>query len=70
MKRAPKGYSPDHPKIERLRMKQLTLFDPHELGRWLHTPACDKRIRTQFDAAKPFVTWINKHVGPSTEPTR
>ena len=65
LKRAPKGYPPDHPRIERLRMKQLTLFDRHELGRWLHTAACDKRVRTQFDAAKPYVTWINKHVGPS-----
>jgi hypothetical protein len=51
-------------------MKQLTLFDHHQLGRWLHTATCDKRLRSQFEAAKPFVTWINERVGPSTEPTR
>ena len=70
LKRAPKGYAPDHPRIERLRMKRLTLFHRHRLGRWLHTAKCDERIRTQFEAAKPFVTWINQRVGPSTEPTR
>ncbi len=70
LKRAPKGYAPDHPRIERLRMKRLTLFDRHKLGRWLHTAKCDERIRSQFEAAKPFVTWINQRVGPSTEPTR
>ena len=69
LKRAPKGYSPGHPRIERLRMKQLTIFDRHELGHWLHTGGCAKRVRKQFDAATPFVQWINKHVGPSTEPT-
>jgi uncharacterized protein (TIGR02453 family) len=70
LKRAPKGYTPDHPRIERLRMKQLTLFQRHKLGRWLHTAKCDERVRSQFAAAKPFVTWINERVGPSTEPTR
>jgi uncharacterized protein (TIGR02453 family) len=69
LKRAPKGYSPDHPRIERLRMKQLTIFHRHELGRWLHTATCDKRVREQFDAATPFVEWINQRIGPSTEPT-
>jgi uncharacterized protein (TIGR02453 family) len=65
LKRAPKGYAPDHPRIERLRMKQLTLFDRHQLGRWLHTATCDKRVRSQFEAAKPFVDWVNERVGPS-----
>ncbi len=70
LKRAPKGYTPDHPRIERLRMKQLTLFHRHQLGRWLHTAKCDERVRSQFEAAQPFVTWINGRVGPTTEPTR
>jgi uncharacterized protein (DUF2461 family) len=70
LKRAPKGYAPDHPRIERLRMKQLTLSDRHALRRWLHTAACAKRVQSQFEAAKPFVTWINERVGPSTDPAR
>jgi uncharacterized protein (TIGR02453 family) len=68
LKRAPKGYAPDHPRIERLRLKRMTLFHRHPLERWLHTPTCDKRVRSELDAARPFVTWLSKHVGASTQP--
>jgi uncharacterized protein (TIGR02453 family) len=65
LKRAPKGYSPDHPRIDRLRMKRLTVFRRHELAPWLHKPQCDKRIRSELDAAAPLVKWLAKSVGPS-----
>jgi uncharacterized protein (TIGR02453 family) len=68
LKRAPKGYSPDHPRIDRLRLKRLALHHRHPLRRWLHTRAGDQRIRSQLDAARPFVTWLNENVGPSTRP--
>jgi uncharacterized protein (TIGR02453 family) len=68
LKRAPKGYSPDHPRIDRLRMKQLTVFRRHELEPWLHEQICDERIRTELDAARPLVTWLAETVGPSTRP--
>lgn len=68
LKRAPKGYSPDHPRIERLRLKRLALYHRHPLRRWLHTRTCDQRIREQLDSARPFVTWLNENVGPSTRP--
>jgi uncharacterized protein (TIGR02453 family) len=68
LKRAPKGYSPDHPRIDYLRMKRMTVFRRHQLGRWLHTRECDKRIRSELEAARPFVTWISDRVGPSTQP--
>jgi uncharacterized protein (TIGR02453 family) len=68
LKRAPKGYGPDHPRIERLRMKQLTMFHRHKLAKWLHKPECDKRIATELRAARPVVTWIRETVGPSTRP--
>jgi uncharacterized protein (TIGR02453 family) len=70
LKRAPKGYSPDHPRIERLRLKRMTLFHHHELKPWLHTRACDTRIRRQFESATPFVKWMSETVGPSTLPSR
>ncbi len=68
LKRAPKGYSPEHPRIERLRLKRLALFHRHQLRRWLHTRECDRRVRSQLESARPFVTWLNEHVGPSTRP--
>ena len=68
LKRAPRGYPQDHPRVERLRLKNLTVFCRHGLEPWLHTPACDERVRTQLDSARPLVTWLGKHVGPSQKP--
>jgi uncharacterized protein (TIGR02453 family) len=58
LKRAPKGYSPDHPRIDRLRLKRMTLFHRHRIGRSLRTSTDDDRIRAELDAARPFVTWL------------
>jgi uncharacterized protein (TIGR02453 family) len=68
LKRAPKGYAPDHPRIERLRLKRMTVFSRDPLGPWLHTARCDKRVRAELDAARSFVTWLSETVGPSTQP--
>jgi len=68
LKRAPKGYPQDHPRVDRLRLKRLALYHRHPLRRWLHTRSCDQRVQTQLEAARPFVTWLNEHVGPSTRP--
>ncbi len=64
LKRAPKGYAVDHPRIDRLRMKRLTVFRRYELGRWLHTDECDKRIHSAFVASRPLVNWLSQTVGP------
>jgi len=70
LKRAPRGYSPDHPRIDRLRMKELTVYRRHPLEPWLHEPTCDDLIRTELDGARPLVAWLGKHVGPSQRPRR
>jgi len=70
LKRAPKGYAPDHPRIERLRLKHLAVHHRHQLRRWLHTRECDRRVRTALEAARPFVSWLNENVGPATQPLR
>ena len=65
LKRAPRGYPVDHPRIERLRLKSLTLYARHTLEPWLHDDGCGARVREQLGATRPFVTWLGKHVGPS-----
>jgi len=65
LKRAPRGYPIDHPRIDRLRLKELTLHRRHELEAWVHDPECDTRIRAELDAATPFIRWLADHVGPS-----
>ena len=64
LKRAPRGYPIDHPRIDRLRMKEITVYRRHALGRWLHTARAATRIRTELEGARPLVAWLAKHVGP------
>lgn len=70
LKRAPRGYPNDHPRLDRLRLKEVTVARRHALGPWLHKPSCDELIETGLDAAAPLVRWIAETVGPSTRPRR
>jgi uncharacterized protein (TIGR02453 family) len=65
LKRAPRGYPQDHPRIEHLKRKHLTVFRRHGLEPWLHEPACTELVVTELDASQPLVAWIAKQVGPS-----
>lgn len=70
LKRAPRGYPSDHPRLDRLRMKQLTVYRRDPIGRWLHRPECDERVQGRLEATRPLVTWLREHVGPSSQPQR
>jgi uncharacterized protein (TIGR02453 family) len=64
LKRAPRGYPLDHPRIDRLRLTELTVSRLHPLAPWLHEPACRERVHAQLVAARPLVSWLAEHVGP------
>jgi len=68
--RAPRGYPLDHPRIELLRHRALTVSHRHRLAGWLHRPAAGRRIRAELDAAAPLVRWLRERVGPSERPRR
>lgn len=65
LKRAPRGYPMDHPRVDLLRLKSLTMFGRHELGAWLHSGRCDDVVRGQLEALRPLVRWLGEWVGPS-----
>jgi len=67
--RAPRGYRPDHPRLEMLRRRRLTLAIRHDLAGWIHTPKAGARIHSELKAAAPLVRWLREHVGPS-QPSR
>jgi uncharacterized protein (TIGR02453 family) len=67
LKRAPRGYPIDHPRIDRLRLKELAVYRRHPLEPWLHSPECDERVRSELESARPLVTWLRKHVGPPSQ---
>jgi len=66
--RAPRGYPLDHPRIELLRRRSLTVSRRHPLPRWIHSSGAGTRIRAELDAATPLVRWLRERVGPSERP--
>ena len=65
LKRAPRGYPPDHPRVALLRCKTFTVYRRHALQAWLHEPRGAEIVRAQLEAARPLVAWLTKHVGPA-----
>jgi uncharacterized protein (TIGR02453 family) len=68
--RAPRGYPADHPRLDLLRRKRLTVGKRHDLRAWLHRPEAGKRVREAVAGAQPLVEWLREHVGPSRQPAR
>ena len=48
---APRGYAADHPRLDLLRCKSLTVSRRHALGPWLHRPKAGRTIREELQAA-------------------
>ena len=61
LKTAPKGIDKDHPRIELLRHKGLTMSKGWEVGAWLGTKKAKDRVVTTLTAARPLVAWLDKH---------
>jgi len=61
LKTSPKGYDADHPRIELLRHKSLTLGKSYGFEPVIHTPKLLTKIRTDWRAARPFVEWVGEN---------
>ncbi len=58
LKRAPKGYDPDHPLIEDLRRKDFIAVSEWET-RWITRPDFLDRFTKHCQAAKPFMSYLS-----------
>jgi uncharacterized protein (TIGR02453 family) len=65
LKKAPRGYPTDHPRIELLRHKGLVTWQQWEVEPWLGTSAAKKKIADFFRTSVPLVDWLDKNVGES-----
>lgn len=61
LKTAPRGYDIDHPRIELLRHKSITLGKKYGFDPVIHTPALADRVRADWREATPFVDWVLTH---------
>jgi uncharacterized protein (TIGR02453 family) len=70
LKTAPKGYPKDHPRIDLLRNKGVVAWKEWPVAAWLGTAAGRTRVVDFLRASQPLNEWLDKHVGPTTLPTR
>jgi uncharacterized protein (TIGR02453 family) len=63
LKTSPRGYDADHPRIELLRHKSLTVG--HQLGfdKVIHTPELVEVVGKDWRALKPLVEWVAERLG-------
>lgn len=70
LKRAPRGYPVDHPRIELLRHTRLAAMQTWSVSPWMHTAAAYDHITSLWRAAQPLADWLEAHVGAASEPRR
>jgi uncharacterized protein (TIGR02453 family) len=58
LKTSPRGYDADHPRIDLLRHKSLTLGRSYGFEPVIHTGELLDLVRSDWHAARPFVDWI------------
>jgi uncharacterized protein (TIGR02453 family) len=75
LKTAPRGHPKDHPRIELLRGKGITVWQSWPPAAWLGTGKAKNRVVEVLRAASPLNQWLAEHVGesalaPATEAAR
>jgi uncharacterized protein (TIGR02453 family) len=63
LKTSPRGYDVDHPRIDLLRHKSMTLGKSYGFESFIHTPELLDRVRTDWREATPFITWVTDNAG-------
>jgi uncharacterized protein (TIGR02453 family) len=63
LKTSPRGYDADHPRIELLRHRSMTLGRSYGFEPVVHSPELVDRVREDWRAARPFVEWVQQHAG-------
>jgi uncharacterized protein (TIGR02453 family) len=65
LKSRPRGFDPDHPRIELLRHNSLYAWRGWPPDDALHTPTARDRVCKVWRTLGPLSEWLNAHVGPA-----
>jgi uncharacterized protein (TIGR02453 family) len=63
LKTSPRGYDADHPRIDLLRHKSLSMGRSYGFEPVIHTPELLDRVREDWRAARPLVEWVCANAG-------
>ncbi|MFI5953044.1 DUF2461 domain-containing protein [Cryptosporangium sp. NPDC051539] len=67
---APRGFARDHPRIEGLRRKSVTLGRRLRVDEGIDAEAGHAFVAGTWRASAPVLRWLDEHVGPTTEAGR
>jgi uncharacterized protein (TIGR02453 family) len=70
LKTRPRGYDPDHPRIDLLRHKGLYAWRAWEPDDVLHEPGTLDRVAATWRMLRSLTEWLDDHVGSSEQPRR
>ncbi|MFM7030658.1 MAG: DUF2461 domain-containing protein [Micrococcales bacterium] len=70
LKTAPKGFTPDHPRIHLLRLKHMVVEKLIAPADWLALDDAGQALRIEWERVRVWNEWLAAMVGPSTEPPR
>lgn len=61
LKRPPRGYDADHPRIDLLRHKSLTLQKNYGFEPFIHTADLLSAVRADWQSVRPFIDWVTRN---------
>ncbi|HSR25966.1 MAG TPA: DUF2461 domain-containing protein [Candidatus Eisenbacteria bacterium] len=62
MKTAPRGYRPDHERIELLRWREVGVGRQFDIEPWIATRAVKDRVLETWAIMRPFADWLTENV--------
>jgi uncharacterized protein (TIGR02453 family) len=63
LKTSPRGYDADHPRIDLLRHRSLTVGKDYGFEPVIHTAKLVDDVRADWKAARPLVDWVTARLG-------
>jgi uncharacterized protein (TIGR02453 family) len=63
LKTTPRGYDADHPRIDLLRHKSLTVGRSYGFEPVIHTPDLVEAVRQDWRATRPLIEWVAERLG-------
>ncbi|HET8602361.1 MAG TPA: DUF2461 domain-containing protein [Marmoricola sp.] len=70
LKRPPRGYDADHPRVDLLRHKSITASRDYGFDEVIHTGDLLGLVREDWRRMRPLVEWVAARVDQLAEPTR
>ena len=67
MKTKPRGVPDDHPRLELLRHRTLTVEHKASTAAWVGTRKAFTHVQKSWRAMTPLIDWLTDHVGPADD---